>query len=122
MKIALFLQKPRCVRCPLLTTRQEQLESAARPLPEAPPRARETGDLGPAKAESPALGRAGPPRLRPSAERSPSRSPAARLYCTMFGAKSNAFLGGAGIVGPAAPAVSGKTQIPPDSYEITDPE
>src|SRR5438132_13447449 len=31
---------------------------AARPLPEAPPQARGAGDLGPAKAESPARGRA----------------------------------------------------------------
>src|SRR5215813_1524452 len=39
--------------------RQEQLVSAARPRPEAPPRAGGAGDLGPAKAESSARGRAG---------------------------------------------------------------
>jgi hypothetical protein len=35
---------------------REQLWSTARPRPEVPPRARGAGDLGPAKAESPALG------------------------------------------------------------------
>src|SRR5713101_5060548 len=39
--------------------RQEQLVSAAHPRPEAPPRAGGAGDLGPAKAESSARGRAG---------------------------------------------------------------
>jgi hypothetical protein len=37
---------------------QQQLLSAARPLPEAPPRAPGAGDLGPAKAESSARWRA----------------------------------------------------------------
>ena len=41
--------------CRVLTKIHEELWSAARPLPEAPPRARGAGDLGPAKAESPAL-------------------------------------------------------------------
>jgi hypothetical protein len=41
--------------------RQEQLGSAAHPRPEAPPPASGAGDLGPAKAESSARGRAGSP-------------------------------------------------------------
>src|SRR2546423_657262 len=49
---------------------QEQLVSVARPLPEAPPRARMAGDLGPAKAESSVLGRACPQSLSPYVERS----------------------------------------------------
>ena len=56
--------------------KHEQLLGVVRPRPEAPPRPRGAGDLGPAKAESPVL----------------SRVAAARLYSCTFGVPRNTCL------------------------------